>query len=141
MVASTSSLPADNLISCFNESKTDCVKVLDKDAMLLSFNPSGYEIMEIDDPSKVIGADWLTFWEGKSAGKAQQAFNDAKTGRLGYFEGEAPTMRGNMKWWQVTIIPLKNTHDEIEWILVMSRDATELHDLRSEVKALKLQVA
>ncbi len=131
-------LPADNLISCFNESKTDCVKVLDKDAMLLSFNPAGYEIMEIDDPSMAIGANWLSFWKGESSSKAQQAFKDAKAGKLGYFEGQAPTMKGNMKWWQVTIIPLKNSHNDIEWILVMSRDVTELYDLRSENKALKL---
>lgn len=140
-MVSSSALPADNLISCFNESKTDCVKVLDKDAMLLSFNPAGYEIMEIDDPSKAIGADWLTFWEGDSGSKARQAFNDAKAGKLGYFEGEAPTMRGNMRWWQVTIVPLKNSHNEIEWILAMSRDVTELHELRSEVQSLKLQLS
>ncbi|MEO5691260.1 MAG: PAS domain-containing protein [Candidatus Saccharimonadales bacterium] len=139
-MSTASALPADNLISCFNESTTDCVKVLDTDAMILSFNPAGYEIMEIDDPSMAIGADWLTFWKGEQGIKAQRAFNDAKTGKLGYFEGESPTMRGNMKWWQVTIVPLKNSHNDIEWILVMSRDVTELHDLRSENKALKLKL-
>lgn len=133
-------LPADNLISCFNESANECVKVLDTDARLLSFNTSGYDIMEIDNPKDVLGKNWLSFWEGEFGEKAQEAFDKAKKGNLGYFEGFCPTLKGTPKWWQVTVVPLKNNHDEIEWIISMSRDITELHHLREENKSLKLQL-
>lgn len=131
-----SRLPADDLISCFNESSNDCVKVLDTDATLLSFNPDGLRIMEIDDLLAVIGKDWLSFWTGDVEQPAKAAFARAVEGRLGYFEGFCPTMKGTPKWWQVTIVPLKDERGDIRWILAMSRDMTELHDLREQVKSL-----
>ncbi|MFZ1249121.1 MAG: PAS domain-containing protein [Candidatus Saccharimonadales bacterium] len=130
-------LPADNLIGCFEESTTDCVKVLDTDARLLSFSDNGYKIMEIDNPKDVLGKDWLSFWTGEMAPKAQAAFAKAKAGNYGYFEGFCPTMKGTPKWWQVSIVPLKNDLGDVEWILSMSRDVTELHTLRAENAELK----
>lgn len=134
-------LPADNLISCFNESATDCVKVLDTDARLLSFNEDGYKIMEIDNPADVLGKDWLSFWQGEFGERAREAFQRATKGKLGYFEGFCPTFKGTPKWWQVTIVPLKSDHSDVEWILSMSRDVTELHTLREENKRLRKQQA
>jgi len=126
-------LPVDNLIACFNESTKDCIKVLDADATILSFNPEGYKIMEIDDPNTVIGKDWLQFWQGDMKQLAKDAFAKAIDGELGYFEGYCPSQKGTPKWWEITIVPLKNDLKEVEWILSMSRDVTELHDLRKVV--------
>lgn len=140
MMDKTSSLPADDLISCFNESTNDCVKVLDTEATLLSFNQSGYDIMEIENASDVIGKDWLSFWQGEAEQHAKAAFQRALEGKLGYFEGPCPTLKGTLKWWQVTIVPLKNSHNDIEWILAMSRDITELHTLREENVRLRAAI-
>lgn len=130
-------LPADQLISCIGGSSTDCVKVVDKDGMILSFNDYGYTLMEIDRPDQVIGKNWLDFWSGNFGKTAHNEFDKALFGTLGYFEGYCPTLKGTPKWWQVTIIPLKNTHNEIEWILSISRDISELHELRDIVSKLK----
>ncbi|MDQ2972979.1 MAG: PAS domain-containing protein [bacterium] len=70
------------------------------------------------------------------APKAKAAFAKAQAGELGYFEGLCPTLKGTPKWWEVTIVPLKNDRGEIDWILSMSRDVTELHNLRKENKRL-----
>lgn len=130
-------LPADILISCFQESQTDCVKVLDSEATLLSFSDHGYKIMEIDDPKDVIGKNWLEFWQGEMAPKARDAFERAKSGHYAYFEGFCPTFKGTPKWWQVSIVPLKNSLGEVEWIISMSRDMTELQTLRKENERLR----
>jgi len=76
-------------------------------------------------------------WAGKSEDLAKTALLSARNGKSGYFEALRPTKKGRMKWWQVTLVPLKNSHDDIEWILVMSQDVSELHELRKENKALK----
>lgn len=133
-------LPADNLISSFHDSATDSIKVLDVDGIVLSFNPAGYDLMELDSPTDVIGKNWLTLWKGETEELAKSALKKARNGKSGYFEAKRPTKKGNIKWWQVTVLPLKNSHNDIEWILVMSRDVSELHALRSENKKLKASI-
>lgn len=133
-------LPADNLISSFHDSATDSIKVLDVDGIVLSFNPAGYDLMELDSPTDVIGKSWLALWVGDSEPLAQAALEQARQGKSGYFEAKRPTKKGKLKWWQVTVLPLKNSHNDIEWILVMSRDVTELHELRKENLVLKQTV-
>ncbi len=129
-------LPAEELIACFNESQ-DCVKIIDTDATILSFNDNGYKVMEIDNPRDVLGKDWLGFWTDDMNEPARAAFAKACSGHIGYFEGECPTMKGSKRWWQVTIVPLKDNYGDINWLLAISRDVTELYDLRKEVAALK----
>lgn len=133
-------LPAEKIISCFYESSGDCVKVIDTAGTLLSFNPKGLDIMEIDDPKSVIGSSWLEFWNEDMRPKAAAALGQAIEGRTAQFEGYCPTLKGTPRWWQVSIVPLKNEFDEVQWILAVSRDVTELTRLREEVAALKKQL-
>ncbi|MEO5691261.1 MAG: PAS domain-containing protein [Candidatus Saccharimonadales bacterium] len=130
-------LPADHLISSFHDSATDSIKVLDVDGTVLSFNPAGYDLMELDSPTDVIGKSWLSLWMGDTEELAKSAIKEAGSGKSGYFEAQRPTKKGTLKWWQVTLVPLKNSQNDIEWILVISRDVSELHELRKENKKLK----
>lgn len=141
-------LPTDKIISCFYGSSEDCVKVLDTDATLMSFNPNGLKVMEIDDEKDVLGKDWISFWEGNLKDKASNAVAQAKKGDLARFEGYCPTAKGTMKYWEVSVAPLFDEFNEVHWLLVTSRDATKQKELEkrvvqleSEVEALKLQVS
>lgn len=134
-------LPTDKIISCFYDSSIDCVKVLDTNATLLSFNDKGYDVMEIDDPASVLGRSWLEFWKGEMLPKAKLAFEQALTGSMAQFEGYCPTVKGSPRWWRVNIVPLKNEFGEVQWILAMSRDVSEIERLREENAKLKLHLA
>lgn len=133
-------LPTDKIISCFYDSSTDCVKVIDPDGLLLSFNPYGLKVMEIDDPADVIGKDWLGFWRGNMETKAATALLQASAGKLANFEGYCPTFKGTMKYWEVSLAPLLNDYGEVQWILVTSRDMTKYKDLEKEVVELRKQL-
>lgn len=134
-------LPTDKIISCFYDSANDCVKVIDPSGTLLSFNPYGLEVMEASKPSDLIGKNWLDFWKDEMHPKAVSAFKDALAGRTGNFEGYCPTLKGTPKWWQVSIVPLKNEFGEVQWILAVSRDVTEMVQLREENKNLKAKLS
>ncbi len=141
-------LPSDKIISCFYDSSEDCVKVVNNDGMLMSFNPNGLKIMEIDDRKDVIGKDWLAFWKGNMQVKATSALKKAQAGKLARFEGYCPTFKGNMRYWEVTIAPLHENNGDILWLLVTSRDVTKQRDLedtvkrqREQISALKLQLS
>lgn len=132
-------LPTDKIISCFYGSSEDCVKVIDTSGTLMSFNPKGLEVMEIDDEREVLGKDWLTFWKGNIRPKAEEALKIAKEGKPAKFEGYCPTFKGTMKYWEVSIVPLYNEYQEISWLLVTSRDATRQKDLEQLVMKLEVE--
>ncbi len=134
------SLPTDKIISCFYGSSEDCVKVVNPDGMLLSFNPNGLKVMEIDNARDVIGKDWLKFWDGNMRDKAANALKKAREGKLAKFEGYCPTYKGNMRYWEVAIAPLNDDHGYIQWLLVTSRDATRTKELEQLVQKQEKQL-
>ena len=126
-------LPTDKIISCFYGSSEDCIKVISTDGMLMSFNPNGLKVMEIDSLHDVIGQDWLTFWKGHMRQKAKEALQKAIEGELARFEGYCPTFKGTMKYWEVSIAPLYDDFGNIQWLLVTSRDQTQHKELEKKV--------
>lgn len=133
-------LPADELIDSLQESSTISVKVLDIDGIILSFNKTGSRDMEVDDPIALLGKDWLSFWKDTVEELARDALETARKGHVGYFEGYRETVKRNPRWWAVTTIPLKNGQHDIQWILVLSQDMTELHTLREENASLRARL-
>lgn len=133
-------LPTDKIISCFYDSSEDCVKVIDTSATLMSFNPNGLKVMEIDDERDVLGKNWLMFWKGDMQIKAAEAVEKSKNGQLARFEGYCPTLKGNMRYWVVSIAPLYNEFSEVSWLLVTSRDATRQRELEALVERQKVEI-
>lgn len=133
-------LPTDKVISCFYGSSKDCIKVVDTDGMVMSFNPNGLTVMEIDNEKDIIGKDWLSFWNENIRDKAEKALKEAKNGELSHFEGYCPTFKGQMKYWEVSIAPLYDDAENIQWLLVTSRDMTEFKDLQQLVITQKEKI-
>lgn len=138
---SMSDFPTDKIISCFYGSTEDCVKVVNTEGMLMSFNPNGLKVMEIDNEREVIGKDWLNFWNGNLKGVAAAALNKARAGELARFEGYCPTFKGNMKYWEVSIAPLRDDYGDITWLLVTSHDVTRRKELEKQVDAQDAEIA
>lgn len=133
-------LPTDKIISCFYGSSDDCIKVIDTSGTLMSFNPNGLRVMEIDDEKSVIGREWLTFWDESMLPKAAAALEKAKHGELAKFEGYCPTFKGTMKYWEVSIAPLYDGVGGVAWLLVISREATREKELERTVAALSKRI-
>jgi PAS domain-containing protein len=88
------------------ENSTDCIKVLGLDGRLEFMSAGGMRAMEIDDFSKFRGCPWGEFWHGEFAEMFQQAVTMAKAGSVGRFQGQMPTAKGNMRWWEVVVSPI-----------------------------------
>lgn len=107
------------------ESNPDCVKIIDLDGRLLSMNKNGCRIMEVDDFSKIENAIWKDFWPEQNRSLAENAFLSAKAGEVSSFEGACQTAKGNEKWWEVVVSPIRNKRGNILQILSISKDVTE----------------
>ncbi|GGR92208.1 sensor histidine kinase [Deinococcus sedimenti] len=104
----------------------DCIKIVSADGELLSMNRNGQAAMQVDDFSACQGADWLSFWQGEVREAMLAAFERARGGQAAHFSGYCPTMKGEPRWWDVTLAPL---HDPVTRgaggpLVIISRDVT-----------------
>ncbi|MGF1939579.1 MAG: PAS domain-containing protein [Nostoc sp. ChiQUE02] len=108
------------------ESSNDCIKVLTLDGRFLFMNTGGTHLFEMDDPTSLLNAQWLSFWEGEDQKNAMAAIAAAKVGDVGRFQGYCPTAKGTPKWWDVVVTPIRDASGQITQLLSISRDITEV---------------
>jgi PAS domain S-box-containing protein len=103
----------------------DCIKVLDLDGRLTFMNEGGKRVMEVDDFDAITGHRWQHFWHGAHRAEAEAAIAAAKAGGIGHFQAFAPTMKGNVKWWDVQVTAIPDAQGQAGKLLAVSRDQTE----------------
>jgi PAS domain S-box-containing protein len=118
------------------ENNADCLKVLDLDGNIISINQSGKALMEIDDPSLVLGKQWVQFWIKSDQKAAMEAIEVAKTGSITCFQGFCPTARGIPKWWDVLVAPVVDLEGNISHLIATSRDITAHREADKQLRNL-----
>ncbi len=120
-------------------SSKDCIKVLDLDGNLLSMNEGGLETMELDDIECYLNSPWPEFWSGASRAEAMNAVEKAKHGFTAKFSGYCETGKGNLKWWDVVVSPIRDVENTVCRLLSVSRDMTEQKNAEMQIiKAIEL---
>ena len=115
-------------IEAFNrsiiDSSPDCIKVLDLDGNLLSMQ-NGLGLLGIEDIRPFLNKSWIEFWSGEDLALARAAVAAAAAGGSGRFVGFFRTLRGEPKWWDVSISPILDATGAPVRLLAVSRDVTE----------------
>ncbi len=101
----------------------DCILVLDDRARLLEMNGPGLCLMEIEDFSAVVGREWVEFWPEESRARMTAEVERARSGETGRFQGACPTLRGTLKWWDVSVTAFSDGAGLSRFLLI-SRDVT-----------------
>jgi len=123
------------------ESNRDCLKVLDCQGKLLMMAPLGQELLCIDDIGPYLGKSWIEFYEGEEREAARRAVEAAVAGETGHFTGFFRNPRGEAKWWDVLISPIRDAHGKTERLLAVSRDVTERRELEDSLVARAAELA
>jgi signal transduction histidine kinase len=108
------------------ESSVDSVEVLDLEGRLEYMSPPGQRALEIKDIRPFLGRRWVDLWPEEDRRKAEAAVAAAKAGAVGSFHGDCCTLGGVSKSWDVRITPARGANGEIERLIAVSRDMTEL---------------
>lgn len=99
----------------------DCVKVLDTVGRIVSFNDDGLRLMEIDHFDQVSNVYWPELWPIDVRELASEGLAMAKQNGVATFRAPCPTMKGLLKWWDVTIAAIPGPAVSFA---VISRDIT-----------------
>ena len=116
------------------EASPDCLKVIGADGRLNFVNQNGACLLELDDPSAVVGQLWESLWPDASRPKIRQSIEAASAGQLIKFTAEAPTAKGKPKIWDVTVAPILNTVGKPVKFIASSRDVTEAKTAEAELR-------
>ncbi|MCG7363519.1 PAS domain-containing protein [Roseomonas sp. ACRSG] len=119
-------------------SSSDCIKVLDLDARLTFMSEGGLRVMEVSDFNAVRGCPWPDFWQGEGNAEAKAAVAAARAGGRGHFRGDAETLAGNPRYWDVQVTPILGSDGRPEKLLSVSRDIT---GIRAAEEALRVSEA
>ncbi|KMO19249.1 histidine kinase [Methylobacterium platani JCM 14648] len=116
-------------------SSADCIKVLDLQDRLTFMTEGGMRVMEVGDFNAIRGCPWPDFWQGQGHADAKAAIAAAKAGGIGRFQGEADTMAGNPRWWDVQVTPILDAQGVPERLLSVSRDISEQKAVEGQLSA------
>jgi signal transduction histidine kinase len=108
------------------ESSVDGVKVLDLEGRLEYMSAPGQRALAIEDITPLLGRPWLELWREEDHGRAAAAVAAAKAGAVGSFQGDSLPVGGMSKSWDVRITPALGLDGEIERLIVISREITEV---------------
>ena len=117
-------------------SSPDCIKVLDLEGRFEFMSEGGQHIMEVSDFNDLIGCPWPSFWHGQGNDDAISALNAARAGKIGRFVGQADTMKGTSKWWDVIVSPIPDAGGVPEKLLCVSRDITVTRQAEEQSRLL-----
>ena len=114
-------------IEAFNrsviDSSPDCIKVLDLEGRLLSMH-NGRTLLGIEDIRPFLHRSWIEFWRGDDVAAASKAVAAGALGHSDRFVGFFRTMRGEARWWDVSVSPILNAAGKPVRLLAVSRDVT-----------------
>lgn len=124
------------------ESGVDCVMILDPQGRLEYISPSGQQALEITNLSNFLGRSWVEFWKEEDRPRVEAALAAARAGGIGSFQGDCSTPQGTRKFWDERITPVRGNDGQVEQLIAVARDLTELRQAQQiAVQAEKLAAA
>ncbi|AKM09682.1 PAS domain-containing protein [Croceicoccus naphthovorans] len=123
-----------NLVWNILDQSPDCIKVLSPLGELEYMNPNGRVAMEIDDFAQVSGQPLADLWPEESRPLLRDAIYKAALGQKSRFEAYCPTAKGNPRWWEVSVSPIRAADGRVSHVLCSSRDLSwwKEEELRKE---------
>ena len=133
LATAVSSLSAVSLASVLDQS-IDCFKLLTFDGKIHYMNYNGLCAMEIDDFSAVAGMFWADLVPEPARQTLIDSYPEAAAGKTVQFRAFIPTLKGGLRWWDISVSPVTDNEGRIAGLLSVSRDVTANHQSREALK-------
>ncbi|MEO6579747.1 MAG: PAS domain-containing protein [Sphingomicrobium sp.] len=113
---------SNDMLAAILDQSADCIKVIGPTGSLDFMNRNGRCAMGIDDFAMVAGKDWWDLWPEDAQPLIHDAVAKAQRGEHSRFEAFCPTAKGEPRWWDVSVAPLRDQHGELKGLISISRD-------------------
>ena len=123
-IASSFSSASNAMLAAVLDQSADCIKVIGPDGTLDFMNRNGRCALGIDDFTLVAGKNWWDMWPTESRHLVRNAIATARNHGSARFEGFCPTAKGEPRWWDVTVSPLRDDQGELRGLISISRDVS-----------------
>ena len=123
--AETALRESEELQNAIFEDSPDVIEALDLEGRLLKINATGRRLLELDSENDPCGRSWRLLWPEEARKDADDAIVVARTRRPARFLACRPTVRGEAKWWDVIVKPLRDGDGRVARLLAVSRDITQ----------------
>ena len=121
-LAKTFTSASDDMLAAVLDQSADCIKVIGPSGSLDFMNRNGRCAMGIDDFAMVAGKDWWDLWPADAQPLIRDAVAKAQDGQNSRFEAFCPTAKGEPRWWDVSVAPLRDEHGTLMGLISISRD-------------------
>ena len=117
----------ESLSKSILENSPDCIKIIDKEGKVKFMNGRGLCLLEIEDFEEVENKYWWDLWEQEDKPLIKNAVATAVKKEKVHFQASSKTAKGNLKWWDVIVLPMENNSatNEVDQLLTVSRDITD----------------
>ncbi|MEZ5852328.1 MAG: PAS domain S-box protein [Hyphomicrobiaceae bacterium] len=112
----------------------DCVALISADGLIRAINRPGIELLQIDDPSAMVGRSWLAMWPPETHVQVKEAISHAASGKVARFSAPCPTAKGEDRWWDVSVTRVDRRNGNDHRILAISRDITRTKQLEEKLR-------
>ena len=109
----------------FLEASDIAIEVLDLRGNLVSTNGAGLLIREVASFEAIKNQPFNRFWPDNVRPVIRDAIVSARNGKTIRHTLYGPTMRGNPRWWDISISPIYDEQGKAVRLLALSRDVTE----------------
>ncbi len=109
------------------ESGSIATEVIDLDGRLTFMNRPALQMMEVSDFEAIRGTPFLAVWPADVKPVIARMLDAARDGEVTRNTVFGPTAKGNARWWDFTVAPVRDAEGNIARLLAMSHDVTDTH--------------
>jgi PAS domain S-box-containing protein len=106
------------------ETEPECVKLLDRDGVLLSMNPAGLEMLEAEGPEMVVGKKVIDVVDPADREAFLSLLEKVCDGSRGALEFRILGLKGGRRWVETHAVPFRDEKSGQTHMLAVTRDVT-----------------
>lgn len=111
-----------NRLRTIIESEPECVKLQDRDGVIMEMNPAGLALLAAEQPEQVVGKTVYDFLDADYIAAYRQLTDDVFAGERRSMEFEIMTVPGERRWLETHAAPLLDASGKVCALLAVTRD-------------------
>ena len=116
------------------EATTDCVCLLERSGKIAFVNAAGVDAMGFDALADLLDRSWLRLWPVELHETVLRALGRALAGGIARFSEVCRSRRGDYKWWDVVVSPVRGPDGRAIRLVTIARDVTQQKAIEENVR-------